>query len=84
MEGILFIVIVFGGGMLLLLSKSEIGRAIADRIRDGAAHGGADPALAEEVERLRLEVGELHERLDFAERLLAAGRDHAASASEEA
>lgn len=75
MEGVLFIIIVFGGGMLFLLSKSEIGRAIADRIRGHQAGGQADPALVEEVERLRLEVSELHERMDFAERLLAAGRE---------
>ncbi|MDH4131855.1 MAG: hypothetical protein OEV95_08620 [Gemmatimonadota bacterium] len=84
MEGVLFIIIVFGGGMLFLLSKSEIGQAIADRIRGRAPEGSADPALAEEVERLRIEVSELHERLDFAERLLAAGRDQAAAASEDA
>lgn len=75
MEGVLFIVIVFGGGMLFLLSKSEIGRAIADRIRGERLTGPADPALVEEVERLRLEVGELHERMDFAERLLATKRE---------
>ena len=33
MEGVLFIIIVFGGGMVMLLSKSEIGRALAERIR---------------------------------------------------
>jgi hypothetical protein len=71
MEGVLFIIIVFGGGMLFLLSKSEIGRAIADRIRGRALEGGVDPALVEYVERLRLEVGELHERMEFTERLLA-------------
>jgi len=71
-EGPLFIIIVFGGMILFLLSKSEIGQAIADRIR-GRAHGaGEDPVLLEEVERLRLEVSELHERMDFAERLLSA------------
>jgi hypothetical protein len=75
MEGVLFIVIVFGGGMLFLLSKSEIGRAIADRIRGERLTGPTDPALVEEVERLRVEVGELHERMDFAERLLAAKRE---------
>jgi hypothetical protein len=71
MEGPLFIIIVFGGGMLFLLSKTEIGRAIADRIRGHGLTGPADPALVQEVERLRLEVSELHERMDFAERLLA-------------
>jgi|AP12_2_1047962.scaffolds.fasta_scaffold575979_1 hypothetical protein len=72
MEGPLFIIIVFGGMVLFLLSKSEIGQAIADRIRGHGLMGPADPALLEEVERLRLEVSELHERMDFAERLLAA------------
>ena len=75
MEGVLFIVIVFGGGMLFLLSKSEIGRAIADRIRGERLTGPTDPALVDDVERLRLELGELQERMDFAERLLAAKRE---------
>lgn len=74
MEGVLFIIIVFGGGMLFALSKSEIGRAVADRIRGGGSVG-TDPAMVEEVERLRIEVSELHERMDFTERLLAAQRE---------
>ena len=76
MEGVLFIVIVFGGGMVMLLSKSEIGRAIADRIRnEGPVAPASDPALLEEVERLRGDVAELQERMEFAERLLAARRE---------
>jgi hypothetical protein len=75
MEGVLFIVIVFGGGMVFLLSKSEIGRAIADRIRNQPGTDASVPALAEEVDRLRLEVSELHERMDFTERLLASHRE---------
>jgi hypothetical protein len=75
MEGVLFIIIVFGGGMLFALSKSEIGRAVADRIRGGSHAAPTDPALVEEVERLRIEVSELHERMDFAERLLAAKKE---------
>jgi HAMP domain-containing protein len=74
MAGVLFIVIVFGGGMLFALSKSEIGRAVADRIRAGSP-SGTDPALLDEVERLRQEVSELHERMGFTERLLAAQRE---------
>jgi hypothetical protein len=73
MEGVLFIVIVFGGGMLFALSKTEIGRALADRIR---GEGGAqDQALLEEVDRLRHDVVELQERVEFTERMLAAKRD---------
>ncbi|HXI20518.1 MAG TPA: hypothetical protein VNH46_05510 [Gemmatimonadales bacterium] len=72
MEGTLFILIVFGGGMLMLLSKSEIGRAIADRIRgERLAVPSPHPQVVDEIDRLRLEVSELHERLEFTERLLA-------------
>lgn len=75
MEGVLFILIVFGGGMLVILSKTEIGRAISDRIRGVPPGGAADPALFDEVDRLRHEVAELQERMDFAERLLASKRE---------
>lgn len=76
MEGVVFIIIVFGGGMVMLLSKSEIGRAIADRIRgEGLPPAAPDPALIEELERLRGDVAELQERMEFAERLLAARRE---------
>jgi hypothetical protein len=75
MEGVLFIIIVFGGGMLFALSKTEIGRAMADRIRGGALHAAPDPALLEEIDRLRSDVAELQERVDFTERLLARQRE---------
>jgi hypothetical protein len=75
MEGVLFILIVFGGGMMVVLSKTEIGRAIADRIRGETPGTAPDPALLEEVDRLRREVTELQERMDFAERMLAARRE---------
>jgi len=75
MEGVLFIIIVFGGGMVMLLSKSDIGRALAERIRGVSPHSSADPAMQEEVERLRHEVSELQERMDFAERMLAKQRE---------
>jgi hypothetical protein len=75
MADVFFIVIVFGGGMLFLLSKTEIGRAIADRVRGGALVGGTDPALLEEIDRLRHDVVELQERVDFTERLLARQRE---------
>ncbi len=71
----LFVVIVFGGGILWLLSRTAIGQAIADRIRGNQPSAQPDPALLEELDRLRSEVAELSERMDFAERLLAAQRD---------
>jgi hypothetical protein len=75
MEGVLFIIIVFGGGMMFALSKTEIGHAIADRLRGGAVSGATDPALLEEIDRLRQDVAELQERADFTERLLAKQRE---------
>ena len=71
MEGVLAITFIFGGGTLFLLAVSPVGRALAERIRSQGAQAGADPELLAEVDALRAEVSELHERVDFAERLLA-------------
>lgn len=70
MEGVLAITFIFGGGTLFLLSVSPVGRALAERIR-GQAPPAQDPELLADVDALRHEVAELHERVDFAERLLA-------------
>jgi hypothetical protein len=77
MEGILAITFIFGGGTLFLLSVSPVGRALAERIRShgGKAGSESDPELLAEVDALRQEVSELHERVDFAERLLAQRQD---------
>ena len=84
-EGVLAIVLIFGGGALFLLAISPVGKAIADRIRGtgaGTLPEGARRELEEsraellnEVQQLRTEVGELSERMDFAERLLAKNRE---------
>jgi hypothetical protein len=73
-EGILAIVLIFGGGIVIAVSFSPVGRAVAERIR-GRVEPQADPAIYEELERMRGELSELHERLDFTERLLAKGRE---------
>jgi DNA-binding ferritin-like protein len=70
-EGVLAITLIFGGGTLFLLSVSPVGRAIAERIRQKGATPMRDPELLAEVDALRQEVSELHERVDFTERLLA-------------
>ncbi|HZI76547.1 MAG TPA: hypothetical protein VFD73_21500 [Gemmatimonadales bacterium] len=70
MESILAITFIFGGGTLFLLSVSPVGRALADRLR-GHAPPLADPDLVAEVDALRQEVAELHERVDFTERMLS-------------
>lgn len=74
MEGILAITLIFGGGTLFLLSVSPVGRALADRLR-GQAQPAQDPELLAEVDALRQEVAELHERVDFAERILMKSQD---------
>ena len=71
MEGILAITFIFGGGTLFLLSVSPVGRALAERIRGSGGHSEPDPELQADLDALRAEVSELHERMDFAERLLA-------------
>lgn len=74
MEDILAIIFLFGGGTLVLLSFSPFGKAIAERIRHGKQPLAApeiDGALYEEVDQIRAELSEIHERLDFTERLLA-------------
>lgn len=76
MEGVLAIIFIFGGGTLFLLSVSPIGKAYAERIR-AKTHELAppDPQVLAELDELRGQVSELHERVDFAERLLAERRE---------
>ena len=69
MEGLFAITFIFGGGTLFLLSISPVGKALADRIR-GRSGPVQDPELLAEVDALRQEVSELHERVDFTERIL--------------
>ena len=75
MEDILALVLIFGGGTLIAVSFSPIGRAIAERIRGGAGDPVPDPVLYEELERMRAELSEMGERVDFTERLLARQRE---------
>ena len=83
MEGVLAITFIFGGGTLFLLSISPVGKAIAERIRHQGAVPTRDPELLAEVDALRQEVSELHERVDFTERLLASQKDNAKLAGAE-
>jgi len=85
-EGILAIVFIFGGGSLFLLAISPVGRAIATRIQGGgpasddtvARLEASHQAVLEEMDVLRRDVGEMQERLDFTERVLAQQRQHTA------
>jgi len=73
MEDIFAVIFIFGGGSLIGLSFTPLGRALADRIRHGAVPRPAepDPVVYEELDNVRQELAELHERVDFTERLLA-------------
>jgi hypothetical protein len=77
MEGVLAIILIFGGGTLFLLSVSPVGRALAERIRSSGGLPARAPELLAEVDALRQEVAELHERVDFTERMLAQRQDPA-------
>lgn len=70
-EGVIAVMGIFGGGTLVLLSMSPIGKAIAERIRHGKGTIGPDPEVLGELEQLRNDVTELQERVDFTERMLA-------------
>ncbi|MBK8005580.1 MAG: hypothetical protein IPK12_17075 [Gemmatimonadetes bacterium] len=69
-------------GGAVLISRSEIGKAIAHRIRSGPGGGGEDldalrgevADLRHELDGVRHELAEAQERIDFTERLLAQGR----------
>jgi len=83
-ESILAIILIFGGGTMVAMGFSPIGRAFADRIRGKHAVPQADDlraeitehheAVVEELQQVRRELAEVAERLDFAERLLAQRR----------
>jgi hypothetical protein len=75
MEDILAIVFLFGGSALVGLAFSPVGRALADRIRGKTAGAAPDPQVYEELDQLRHDMTELQERVDFAERMLAQGRE---------
>jgi hypothetical protein len=75
MEDVLAIILIFGGGALVAISFSPIGRAFAERVRGHHAGPVPDPAVYEELDHMRQEISELSERMDFAERMLAKNRE---------
>lgn len=76
LEDILAIIFIFGGATIGMVSFSSIGRAIADRIR-GKIDQGTDPQVLEELDRMRIEMSEMQERLDFAERMISQQKEQA-------
>ncbi|TFG53737.1 MAG: hypothetical protein E4H37_02335, partial [Gemmatimonadales bacterium] len=70
MEGVVAIIFIFGGLTVFGLSMSPVGRALAERIR-GRPLAQHDPEILAELDEIRADVAELHERVDFTERMLA-------------
>ena len=58
----------------VLALRGPVGKALAERIHQGAAGAGTDPVLLEEMDEMRTRMVELEERVDFTERLLAQHR----------
>ena len=78
MEDILAIVMIFGGGTLIAISFSPVGRAIAERIRGTALTSEPNPEMLAELDDLRGQLAELQERMDFSERMLGQQREQKA------
>lgn len=57
------------GGLAFLLAYSPMGRALAERMRGGRRRDDL-PEMLMEMDELRAEVSELHERIEFMERLI--------------
>jgi hypothetical protein len=71
--GVVIAIVVFSLGIAKIL-RGPVGEAFADRLRHGP-RSRADATLLADVDALRARLDEVEERLDFAERLLAAGRE---------
>jgi len=79
--GLTAVVLIFGTGMVAVVAFSPIGRAISNAIQKKSGvmlPPEVQDALVEQAERLEAlthQVGELAERQDFAERMLAKTRE---------
>ncbi len=62
--------LLFGAGLYVVLYRSPLGRALVQRVRDGSVTTAEVAILAEELQHVRGELAEVHERLDCAERAL--------------
>jgi Tfp pilus assembly protein PilO len=71
--GVVIAVVVFCLGIAKIL-RGPVGEALGDRLRHGP-RTRSDATLMADVDALRARLEEVEERLDFAERLLAAGRE---------
>ncbi|HET9133527.1 MAG TPA: hypothetical protein VFN90_04425 [Gemmatimonadales bacterium] len=61
-----------------MMTKAAAARLEEARIRAGIGFEGHVEDLRAEIDQVRAELSEVHERLDFTERLLAKARDESA------
>lgn len=81
MEDILAIIFIFGGGIVIAVAFSPIGKAIADRLRGPVAQVIPSEEIDEvrsQLQGIQEQISELAERQDFTERLLAKTKDKTA------
>lgn len=71
LTGLIAVLAIFGVPGAWLLGKTEIGKAIVERIRHGT-HGLTDPQLLAEVDEMKEQLAEVQDRLEFTERQLSA------------
>lgn len=71
LTGLIAVLAIFGIPGVLVLSRSELGKALIERVRHGT-HGLPDPQLLAELDDLRAHLSEVQDRLEFTERQLAA------------
>ena len=71
--GAVIAIVVFCLGMARVLT-GPVGEALGDRLRYGR-RTRTDTAFMADIDELKVRLAEMEERLDFAERLLAAGRE---------
>ena len=81
MEDILAIIFIFGGGIVIAVAFSPIGKAIADRLRGPVAQALPSEEIDEvrsQLQGIQEQISELAERQDFTERMLAKAKEKTA------
>lgn len=63
-------VLAVGAVGVFLFSRSTLGKALIHRLQEGDSAAAEIAALQTDLSAVRRELGEVHERLDFAERRL--------------
>lgn len=71
LTGLVAVLAIFGVPGAWLLGKSELGKAMIERLRHGAA-SGPDVQLLAEFDQMKEQLVEVLDRLEFTERQLAA------------